>query len=150
MYHISNLLPPCSSVYLASPFFNEQEIEVYHKVINYLREDGFDVYVPQEHEITNSGAMPNWQWGAAVFNEDARALRDSDAVIVINWGMYSDSGTAWEAGYAFALGKPVVHILVDSHSSCFSLMMMNGCYGTVKLSSLGLCDRPADSTIEQK
>ena len=41
--------------------------------------------------------------------------------------MYSDSGTAWECGYAYGIGKPV-HMLVDDwNEKIYSLMMINGC-----------------------
>jgi nucleoside 2-deoxyribosyltransferase len=39
--------------------------------------------------------------------------------------MYSDSGTAWECGYAYALGKKVVNVCVG-YNKAFSLMMLNG------------------------
>ena len=47
-------------VYLASPFFNENEINVYEKVIALLREEkDIDLFVPREHTIPNGWEMPN-------------------------------------------------------------------------------------------
>lgn len=54
-----------------------------------------------------------------------RALDEVDVVYVLNFGMYSDSGTAWEAGYAYAKGKAVINILVNPEKDIYSLMMLN-------------------------
>ena len=113
--------------YLASPFFTEKELVFYHKVIDFLRnEEGFDLYVPMEHTIEGAWDMTNAAWAKAVFDEDVKAIDEAEIVFVINFGMYSDSGTAWEAGYAYAKGKIVINLVKDT-SSTYSLMMLNGC-----------------------
>ena len=38
---------------------------------------------------------------------DIAAIQDCDMVFVVYDGLYSDSGTAWEIGYAYALGKDI-------------------------------------------
>ena len=115
--------------YLAAPFFKEDELEVYHKVISFLREvEKYDLYVPMEHTIPNAWDMSNAEWAKAVFDEDVKAIDEAEYVFVINFGMYSDSGTAWEAGYAYAKGKKVVMITPNFHAEKdYSLMMMNAC-----------------------
>ena len=113
--------------YLAAPFFKEDELEVYHKVISFLREEEkYDLYVPMEHSISNAWDMNNAEWAKAVFDEDVKAIAEAEIVFVINFGMYSDSGTAWEAGYAYAKEKIVINLVKDA-SSTYSLMMLNGC-----------------------
>lgn len=115
--------------YLAAPFFKEDELEVYHKVISFLREvEDYDLYVPMEHTIPNAWDMSNAEWAKAVFEEDVKAIDEAAYVFVINFGMYSDSGTAWEAGYAYAKGKIVINLVKDTNST-YSLMMLNGCDG---------------------
>ena len=115
--------------YLAAPFFKEDELEVYHKVISFLREvEKYDLYVPMEHTIPNAWDMSNAEWAKAVFDEDVKAIDEAEIVFVINFGMYSDSGTAWEAGYAYAKGKTVINLVKDTNST-YSLMMLNGCDG---------------------
>ena len=122
-------------VYLASPFFNERENEIYEKVIAELRSEGHDVFVPKEHTIPNAWALPNAVWGENVFAVDILGIQKCDVVVVLNFGMYSDSGTAWECGYAYALGKKVVNVLCGDDNT-YSLMMLNGCNTYVKIDSI--------------
>lgn len=120
-----------TKIYLASPFFNTEELLIYEEVISILRsKKNVDLFVPMEHEILNAYDISNKDWGKRVFDLDKNAIDDSDVVVVLNYGMYSDSGTAWEAGYAFAKGKRVYHVLCGNDNSDYSLMMINGT-GTV-------------------
>ena len=112
-------------IYLASPFFNINEILMYEGAIESLRAKGYDVYVPREHTIEGAWHMPNKAWAGYVFNEDVRAINECDVVLVMNHGMYSDSGTAWEAGYAMAAGKRVVQILCGEPNTTYSMMMIS-------------------------
>ena len=44
---------------------------------------------------------------------DRTAIDDSDAVVALLDGPQVDDGTAWEIGYAYAKGKPIVGIRTD-------------------------------------
>lgn len=116
-----------AKIYLASPFFNNDELVLYRNAILQLRNAGYEVYAPQEHEIENAWDLSNEDWARAVYLADIKAIRDCDVVMVLNFGMYSDSGTAWEAGYAFAMKIPTIHVLCGGENTTYSLMMMNGC-----------------------
>ena len=122
-----------TKIYLASPFFTEKELVIYKQAISMLRNAGYQVYVPQEHTIENAWELSNMDWANQVFVEDCYAIDNCDYVMVLNFGMYSDSGTAWEAGYAFAKGKTVVQVLCGGENATYSLMMMNGCDNIVEL-----------------
>ena len=122
-------------VYLASPFFNENENKVYERVIAELRSEGHEVFVPKEHTIPNAWDLSNAVWGENVFAVDILGIQKCDVVVVLNFGMYSDSGTAWECGYAYALGKKVVNVLCGDDNT-YSLMMLNGCNTYVKIDSI--------------
>ena len=113
-----------SKIYLASPLFTEYERELVRKVAKALRADGNEVYVPMEHSIKNAWEMSNADWGKAVFEEDVKAIQECDQVVCIYYGLYSDSGTAWECGFAYGIGKPVV--LYDAAGDEVSLMVVNG------------------------
>lgn len=119
-----------SRIYLASPLFTECERQQVEFVAKALRNDGNEVYVPMEHTIHNAWEMTNAEWGKAVFQEDVRAIRECDQVVCIYYGLYSDSGTAWECGFAYGIGKPVV--LYDRADDKVSLMVVNGASGYTK------------------
>jgi nucleoside 2-deoxyribosyltransferase len=53
--------------------------------------------------------------------------------MILNFGMYSDSGTAWEAGYACALRKYTIQVLCGCNNATYSLMMTNGCDKVIDL-----------------
>lgn len=145
-------------IYLASPFFNTEEQIVYEEAIRILRHQGLNVFVPREHTIPNGWDMPNHVWGESVFSVDYLALAHCDVVVVLNFGMYSDSGTAWESGCAYALGKDVVNILCGCDGTEYSLMMVNGTTATVsfdefRYNSLEECicfDKNTNEKILQK
>ena len=112
------------NIYLASPLFNEVEIKNIEKTEHLLRELGHYVFSPREHEVReeNVGSLP---WSLDTFTNDIRAIDACDMMVALYYGNYSDSGTAWEVGYAFASHKPVliVHLGEDSN-----LMIHEGCH----------------------
>ena len=112
-------------IYLASPLFNEIQKDKIKKVVNRLRREGHEVYSPMEHQIPNAWALENYVWSKKVFDEDLRALNEADAVYAIYYGMDSDSGTAWEIGYACAMKKQV-KVFVSDEKNLQSLMIING------------------------
>lgn len=120
-------------IYLASPFFNDDELTIYRSVIGQLRSAGYAVYVPQEHDIPDAWDLSNEYWARAVYLADLDAIADCECVMILNFGMYSDSGTAWEAGYAMALGKYTVQVLCGGENATYSLMMINGCEKVIPL-----------------
>jgi len=98
--------------YVASPLFTvAQKIRI-KKVVDALRWY-HDVYSPMEHQIPNAWELPNDEWAREVFKNDIEALDNADAVVVIYDGLYSDSGTAWEIGYAYAKNKQIFVIVAD-------------------------------------
>ena len=56
--------------------------------------------------------------------------------MVLYYGNYSDTGTAWECGYAFAKGKPVILVHVNDEADS-NLMMHCGCHSNIRLKELG-------------
>lgn len=113
-------------IYLASPFFNKKERSAVTLIADFLRNKGIDVYVPMEHEVPNAWDLSNEVWAKKVFDEDIKAIDECNTVVVLNWGMYSDSGTAWECGYAYAKKKKVINLLMPTNDKDYSLMMING------------------------
>ena len=137
-------------IYLASPWFKNNEQHMYTQMIQKMRADGFEVYAPIEHEIPNAWDLSNADWGKEVFCADVQAIQESDEVWVLNFGMYSDSGTAWECGYAYGIGKVVRQLVYDfTPDKIFSLMMINGCKEVDSICNY-LFNRNDKVIIEQK
>lgn len=114
-------------IYIASPLFNTAEQEQIDGIVNYLRSIGNEVYSPKEFQIENAWDMDNKEWGKAVFDEDVKHLRECDKVVAIYNGLYSDTGTAWEIGFAYALNKEIEVIVSDDWMDV-SLMVVNSCH----------------------
>lgn len=123
-------------IYLASPFFNEKELEYVEKAENILRGRGFFVYSPREHEVRDEsvGTLP---WSLATFNEDRKFIDVCDCVVMLYHGSYSDSGTAWECGYAFGTHKPVIVVQIGEDSN---LMVHEGCHANISIDILETYD----------
>ena len=107
-------------VYLASPFFKDEELLDMIKVLGSLRNKGLEVFAPFENQNKelNFGSE---EWREATFKSDVEAIEESDIVVAIVGGNYMDSGTAWEIGYAYAKEKPV--IIVNPHGETVNLMI---------------------------
>lgn len=116
-------------VYLAAPFFNEAEIERMEKVRDILRSKGLDVFVPNEHQHTEL-EFGSLAWRKATFNSDVAGIDNADIVVaIISQGNYSDSGTAWEVGYAYATGKPI--IVVNTTGETINLMIADSLHSVI-------------------
>lgn len=112
-------------IYIASPLFTDNEKKRINKVVQYLRKRGHEVISPMEFTVPNAWDLSNRDWAKAVYDHDMEALESADLVICIYDGLFSDSGTAWEVGYACAKGKPVLALVTDPTTKQ-SLMVING------------------------
>lgn len=95
-------------IYLASPFFTQIQKDTVCYVVTMLREKGEEVFSPMEHIVPNGENMKNIDWGKKVFEMDLEGLNNSDCVVYLNYGYTSDTGAAWECGYAYAKNIPVI------------------------------------------
>ena len=137
-------------VYLASPWFKNNERVMYTQILQKMRAEGHEVYAPVEHEVPNAWDLSNEEWGRQVFFADIKAIDECEEVWVLNFGMYSDTGTAWECGYAYAKGKTVRQLVYDfTPDKVFSLMMINGCEEYDSMCNY-LFNRDDEIRIEQK
>ena len=117
-------------VYLASPFFKDEERENVKRAAEILREKHFDVYVPMEHKIDDAWSYPNHEWGRLVFENDINAINASDVFVCLSYGRESSAGTNFECGYAYCLGVPVILVVMPG-VDLMSLMVANGRHATV-------------------
>ncbi|SDF66798.1 Nucleoside 2-deoxyribosyltransferase [Methanolobus vulcani] len=100
-------------IYLAGPLFSQAERDFNVLLRDKLIEMGFSVFLPQEDgNDTESSRMEDRQ--KTIFDNDVRGIDNSDIVLaVLDGGSDVDSGTAWEMGYAYAKGIPVLGLKTD-------------------------------------
>ena len=118
-------------IYLAGLFFTGGEPAQNKQAADILRGKGFEVFVPREHAIENGEKMSNEEWSHNVFDMDVNAINQNDCIVLLYYGLYSDSGTAWECGYAYALGKPVIVVKMTNPDKEDSLMINSSSYAIV-------------------
>lgn len=112
-------------VYLAGPFFTKEERRIVEEAANYFRTyHDFEVFVPMEHKIPNGEALPNHTWARKVFWQDVEAINNCDMVVVLEDRLTGDTGTAWECGYAFGIGKEI-RVYKVQPDGVKSLMIVN-------------------------
>ena len=104
-------------IYLASPFFNEEENAWVENAEKILRDRGFDVFSPRENEVRDAYSVGTIGWAYDTFYEDVTAIDNCNVVVMLYHGNYSDSGTAWECGYAYATDKPVICVQIGDLSN---------------------------------
>ncbi|WP_342304260.1 nucleoside 2-deoxyribosyltransferase [Methanolobus sp. ZRKC5] len=100
-------------IYLAGPLFSQAERDFNILLRDRLVEMGFAVFLPQEDgNDTEFNRMEDRQ--RIIFENDVRGIDESDIVLaVLDGGSDVDSGTAWEMGYAYAKGMPVLGLKTD-------------------------------------
>ena len=104
-------------IYLASPFFNDEENSYVFIAETILRDRGFDVFSPRENEVRDTDKVGTIGWAYDTFYNDVYAIDNCDCVVMLYHGNYSDSGTAWECGYAYAMDKPVICVQIGDVSN---------------------------------
>lgn len=127
-------------VYLAAPLWTAEQKKRITSLAEVLRREGYSVFVPMEHEIDNAWDMPQHEWSKKVFDTDIEAIRNSAAVVAIYNGLYSDSGTAFEIGYAHALGKDI-YVVPYLETKEVSLMIKNAVKNPGLFDEVGVIER---------
>lgn len=102
-------------VFIAGPLFSQAEREFNLKLDRFLREHGFETFLPQRDVGSLQGLLQKEGKRAyrTIYERDLGGLERSDVVVAVLDGPDVDSGTAYEVGYARAKGKPVVGLKTD-------------------------------------
>lgn len=124
-------------IYLASPFFNKKELENVKIAEKILTERGFSLFSPRLNEVrTDENTQQSW-WSKETFMNDKKFIDWADVVVMLYYGGYSDSGTAWECGYAYGTNTPIVVVQLGEDSN---LMVHEGCHSNITLEELKTYD----------
>ena len=98
-------------VYLAAPLFSAGE-RAFNKIIaDRLSSLFYSVHLPQE--LDDDASTREMSREDMIYHTNLEALKNADIVVGIIDGADADSGTAWEMGYASALGKRVIALRTD-------------------------------------
>jgi len=101
-------------IYFAGPLFTPYERGYIDECAARLRAEGFEVFVPHEHELARPETTPAW-----IFAKDMDGLGPADAVLALLDGPAVDDGTACEIGLFYGLmrsdpaKKGVVGLITD-------------------------------------
>lgn len=93
-------------IYLAGGWFTPEQEEEHSRIYEALTErTDYEIFNPRiAGEID---ASTNDEKMSKILIGNIEAIRSSDVVVVIYDG--KDTGTIWEAGYAYALKKPIIY-----------------------------------------
>jgi nucleoside 2-deoxyribosyltransferase len=125
-------------VYLAAPLFSEGERDYNLSIARSLRNNFFDVFLPQEKGDDSHTRDKEEQ--SRIFSENLKALEKSDIIVAVIDGADADSGTAWEMGYAYAQKKQVIALRTDFRRAGMyekvNLMLEESAFGVTSLEAL--------------
>lgn len=96
-------------IYLAGPLFSSAERTWNAELAARLEAGGHEVFLPQDRETDPLDP-------AGIFRIDHGGLDWSEGVVAVMDGPDPDSGTAWECGYAFGTGRPIILVRTDFRS----------------------------------
>ena len=90
-------------VYIAAPFFNDEQLEIVESIKKLLDEGSISYFSPNDESMFKQGDDPS-----SILDLNCNAIDESQFIIVVTDG--KDVGTIWEAGYAYGRYVPVVYL----------------------------------------
>lgn len=115
--------------YLAAPIVGI--LESWNRDIQLVKDilvaSGVKVFDPRDHGVTNAWGMSHEEWGRAIFAQDTLMIKNSDWLVVCDFGRKSTAGTAWEVGYGFGIGKNILQIVMNPKDKSDYSVMIRGC-----------------------
>jgi len=121
--HISDFALEMNSLYFASPFFTEEQIEREESLIKILRNEGFKVFSPKENILLTPNA--NDEERRKCFEDNIKEINDNNFVFAITNG--KDMGTIWECGYAYGKNKKIVYFAENLEGNFNIMLAQSGC-----------------------
>jgi len=112
------------TIYIAGPLFSESELEFNRRLNTFLKNLGFNTFLPQEDghllsELIEQGFEKD-DAIQMIFQKDVDKIKDSDIIVFIMDGRVPDEGACVEIGLAYAFEKECFGLKTDSRS------LMNG------------------------
>lgn len=99
-------------VYIAAPFFNEEQIKIVESLELCLESRGIDYFSPRsEGTLSKMTREEQENSRKAIFESNVNNMCLCTHMIACV--KYKDTGTIWEMGFMFAQGKPIVMLSDD-------------------------------------
>ena len=101
-------------VYIAAPFFNEEQLDVVRKIELLLEEEGIEFFSPRsEGTLKDMSAEERKEAMSEVFrsNVDHMDWCTHCVAVIDNY----DTGTVWEMGYLYATHKKLITFSAQYH-----------------------------------
>ncbi|WP_457555397.1 nucleoside 2-deoxyribosyltransferase [Candidatus Pyrohabitans sp.] len=110
-------------LYIAAPLFSAAEREFNARLCSKIEHLGYDVTLPQR-DCTGSREE--------IFRACLSAIKSAEVIVAVLEGAACDDGTAFEVGYAYALGKRIFGLRTDfrhagEHGARLNLMLEKAC-----------------------
>lgn len=115
--YVVGLLNKKGKVYLASGWFNPEQMERCEWVRDTLRYLGFEVFSPKDEALCTPDSTENFR--QVVFDGNLEAIKNASFVLNITNG--KDMGTIFEAGHAY--GKVPIVYFAENLDGPFNLML---------------------------
>lgn len=93
--------------YIAAPWFTPEQMNLLELVKDTVVQLDIDIFSPKDENMYTPGETS----AIDVLLGNCNAIEFSDLIVVITNG--KDVGTMWEAGYAFAIDRPIIYVWVD-------------------------------------
>lgn len=93
--------------YIAAPWFTPEQMNLLELVKDTVVQLDIDIFSPKDENMYTPGETS----AIDVLLGNCNAIESSDLIVVITNG--KDVGTMWEAGYAFAIDRPIIYVWVD-------------------------------------
>jgi len=106
-------------VYIASPFFNEKQIDQVEFIKESLSSAGFEYFSPKDYFVLKPNATQADR--KRIFDVNVEKIDWADFILCNTEA--KDIGTIWEAGYAYGVGKPVVFFAEGLPEGKFNVML---------------------------
>lgn len=112
-------------VFIAAPFFNEEQLERVNFLQDFLRSNGYNFFSAKEEIVAEP--FGSYEWRQKAFENDINGVKRCDFMIAITDG--KDPGTFVEVGYAIAMGKPIFYFAETLGDKPFNLMLSQSSRG---------------------
>ena len=106
-------------VYIASPFFNEKQVNQVEFIKEALETSGYDYFSPKDFFVLNPNATAEDR--KRIFDVNVEKIMWADFILCNTEA--KDLGTIWEAGFSYGVGKPVVLFAEGLPEGNFNVML---------------------------